>query len=289
MPLSSFCAPFSCAIVNRFPALTSVYPGGFAAPLPQNFNLVVDQTDNRGWFSKQDTSVHHHIQHLAQGFLDLDRIVKGLLPGYVGAGCYQWMPQFPNNVHGDSVVGDPDSNGLLFGRQEVWNDPGRLENKSVRSGKVAFHDFEDEVADLPVIGCIGQVGANEGKRLSRVALLYLVNLSNPLFIKDIASDAVGGIRRIGNDPALFEAVHDPQDMPLLGIFRIDGHDHRRLHSMSDHPPLCTEQDRELNMYNLTTQINSNEFHTRRIAIFPLAKARKNQRRYFNPFTRRRAA
>jgi hypothetical protein len=56
-------------------------------------------------------------------------------------------------------------------------------------------------------------------------VLDLINFLDPFFVKNIASDPVGGIRGVGNDSSLLERFHHSMDEPGLRIFRIDVQDH----------------------------------------------------------------
>jgi hypothetical protein len=56
-------------------------------------------------------------------------------------------------------------------------------------------------------------------------MLDLIDILDPFFIENIASDPVGGIRGISNDASLLEDFHHPVDKPGLRVFGIDGQNH----------------------------------------------------------------
>jgi hypothetical protein len=88
-----------------------------------------------------------------------------------------------------------------------------------------FHDLEREIADLGVIGNIGQVCADKGEGFACIAFFDLIDIFDTLLVENIAADAVGRIGRVGNDPALFERVHNLANQSQLGVLGIDGDNH----------------------------------------------------------------
>jgi hypothetical protein len=143
-----------------------------------------------------------------------------VLSGKVGAGGDDRVAQFLDDGKADRIVRHPDADGSLLGQEQVGNHRICFHDEGVRPGKQAAQQFEGVVTHLRVARDLGQVGADEGKRLLPVALLDGIDALDAFFGKDAAADTVGGVRRIGDNATVLEGFHDLGDQSWLRIFGV---------------------------------------------------------------------
>jgi hypothetical protein len=90
---------------------------------------------------------------------------------------------------------------------------------------MAFHNLKSEVADLGIVRNFRKVSTDERKGLFTFTLFDLENLFNAFAIKNIATDAVGCICWINDNPTLLKAFHNLADQTGLRIYGVDGDKH----------------------------------------------------------------
>ena len=108
------------------------------------------------------------------------------------------------------------------GKHELRHEPRSLQYKGIGPRERPFHDPVGIIGNLCIEAYILQVSTDKGEGLCQRPFLELVYTPNGPFVKEIASNAVKGIRGIDDETTLIQYLNDLFDEPLLRIIRIDG-------------------------------------------------------------------
>ncbi len=122
---------------------------------------------------------------------------------------------------GNAVVGNTDADGLALGVHEPPRHLlGSLEDEGVGAGREALDQAVLLVADLGVLGDLGQVAAHQGEVVPVVEAPDSANAVHGLLVPHLAAQRIAGIGGIDDDATGAQDLHRLADEPRLGVIRM---------------------------------------------------------------------
>ena len=180
-----------------------------------DFRNIPRQGYNTGWIRVQGAAINDHIKARTVSISDGVGIVQA------GAGADNRSSQSTDYGEADLVVRHSDPYGLSFGQHDFGNQLCPLQNESIGAGEQSPHGLVCIIGHLGVSAYFLQAVTNDGEGFFERPVFQFVNEYDALFVEKVATDAIKGIRRVGDNTTGFKNLAGPVDQTLLRIMGID--------------------------------------------------------------------
>lgn len=135
----------------------------------------------------------------------------------LGAGVQHRIAEGLDDRQADRMIGHPDAHCFLASEHDFRDHLGPGKDEGVRAGQILPHQPVGGIADMAEITDIGQGSAHEAERFVLGPSFYLIDPFNRLLVKNIAADAIHGIRRVADYSSALQQFDNLGYQSRLGI------------------------------------------------------------------------
>ena len=133
--------------------------------------MIIRKVYNTGVLCHDGSSIDYQIEGLAEHLVDLLRVAIEAFVRLCNAGGDDGMIQCSHEGEGDSIIGDPDPDGLLIGEHDLGDQFGGLQDKGIGPWYECFHDPVGVIRDMGILADVLEVRADDAETFTLMVFL----------------------------------------------------------------------------------------------------------------------
>ncbi len=135
----------------------------------------------------------------------------------LSAGIQHRVTKGFNQCQANRIIRHPNTDRFLFGQHDFRHQFGPGKHKGVGAGQIFAHEAVGGVANMTIAADIGERGAHKAEGFVFRPPFNLIYSFYCLLMRDIATYAIHGVGRVGNNPTTLKNFNGLSDQSRLRV------------------------------------------------------------------------